>query len=190
MMCRFLALMLCAMSLAGPATPASATTVVHLSDQALVESAELILIGDALEVTTTRVDGDGVTLVTVEVAEVFKGETVGSVEVALPGGVDLSGPVPVAVTWPGAPSFARGERAVLFLESYGPVVGAFAISGWSQGKFTVSHDAAGVAEVYRDLSGVTLASPNSHGTAGPRAESLDAFKARIVELVADLEEGP
>lgn len=186
-------LTLCAVLITSLAIHAAATTTVRLTDLDLATGAELILIGDALEVTTTWVDRDLVTLVTVEVDEVVKGEVGDTVDVALPGGVDVTGPVPVAVTWPGAPTLAPGERAVLFLESYGPVGGTYAISGWSQGKFAVGKSADGEAVVFQDLSGITLSSPTQESASGPggsknpRTESLDAFVARIRALLADAE---
>jgi|GEM_PF-3105079 len=178
-MYRRLALILCTAVLAGLASLASATTTVHLTDRALVEGAELILLGDAMEVTTTWVDRDLVTLVTVEVEEVIKGEVGESVEVALPGGVDLTGPVPLAVTWPGAPTLVPGERAVLFLESYGPVAGAFAITGWSQGKFIVQQGTDGGTEVYR-----------SAAIGDEPGEGLVEFMAKVRSLLTVGEEAP
>lgn len=182
-MSRSLLAVLCTVLVFTLAVPAAATTARHLSDEALVAEADLIVVGDTLSVATTWVDRDLVTVATVRVQDSLKGGVGDTVQVVLPGGVDTSGPVPVAVTWPGAPTLIQGEQAVLFLNDYQPIDGSFAVSGWSQGKFTVVDGEQG-PRVQRDLSSLTLASGQSRARGQARTESKSEFVEKIRGMVA------
>ena len=92
-----------AVLLAGPAPPAHATTAARLSTEALARAADVIVIGRALDQSSRWVDRNLVTFVTVAVSEALKGEAGGRLTVALPGGVDASRRIPVAMIWPAAP---------------------------------------------------------------------------------------
>jgi hypothetical protein len=92
-----------AVLLAGLASPANATTAARLSTEALARAADVIVVGRVVDQSTRWVDRNLVTLVTVAVSEVLKGDAGGRLTVALPGGVDASRRIPVAMIWPAAP---------------------------------------------------------------------------------------
>lgn len=182
-MSRIRIMALCAVLLVGIAAPAAATTAVHMSDEDLVANADLILVGECLEVESTWVGRDLVTLATVQVSEALKGEMGETVTVVLPGGVDASGPVPVAVTWPGAPSLAPGEAAVLFLNAYSQVQDGYAVAGFSQGLFNVVEGPAQV-EASRNLSSMTLRVGGADRPGQVRSERLETFMTHVRSLLA------
>lgn len=166
------------------AAPVAATTAVEMSDESLVESADLIVVGTAQEVESTWLDRDLVTLATVEVAETLKGAADGPVTVVLPGGVDADAALPVAVTWPGAPTLAPGEEVLLFLTHYPAYPGGYAVAGFSQGKFAVFEGPGGEAHVTRDLSTLRLVAGQRVGPGSERTVRLDDFRARVRGLLA------
>lgn len=115
---------LAAVLLSALALPATATTALQMSEQNLVDDADLIVVGQCDEV-----DGDLVTVATLDVAELLKGTAGARVDVVLPGGIDAGAPVPVAVTWPGAPSISPGETVLIFLVDFPAVPGGYAVAG-------------------------------------------------------------
>lgn len=141
------------------ATDVSATTVRRLTDEALTEQAETIVIGRAVERQARWVDRDLVTFVTIQVTETLKGTVAPTVTVAVPGGIDARGKFKVAVTYPGAPTIGPDEEVVLFLVEGQEISGAYAVAGFSQGKYSVLEGPSGEKEVTRDLTGVTVADP-------------------------------
>jgi len=161
------------------ALPAAATTAVHMSDESLVDNADLIVVGTCQEVVSTWVDRDLVTLATVAVTENLKGDAGATVRVVLPGGYDASGPLPVAVTWPGAPSIAPGEEVLLFLVDYPAVPGGYAVAGFSQGKFSIFEGPAGEQRVSRDLRALTLVHGASRRRGDERSARLEAFLGKV-----------
>lgn len=183
-MSRLRYLALCAALLLLAATPAAATTAVQMSDEDLVSSADLILVGQCTAVQSTWVGRDLVTLATIEVGESLKGSAGETVTVVLPGGVDDSGPVPVAVTWPGAPSLAPGEEAFLFLNQFPSVEGGYAVSGFSQGMFAVIESPDGEPQVSRNLSAMSLRGAGGDRPGEVRAERLESFLAHVRSLLA------
>lgn len=183
-MSRLRSLALCAALLLLVAAPAAATTAVHMSDEDLVASADLILVGECTEIQSTWVDRDLVTLATVRVTESLKGSMGDTVTVVLPGGVDTSGPVPVAVTWPGAPNLAPGEEAFLFLNQYPSVPDGYAVAGFSQGMFAVVEGPAGEPRVSRNLSAMRLRGTGGDRPGDVRTERLDKFVNEVRSLLA------
>lgn len=167
----------CLLALAAVA-PAGATTAVRLSNEGLTGAAELILVGRALESRAVWVDRQLVTLVTVAVDETLKGVAGPTVTVALPGGIDAQRRVPVAVTWPGAPTLAAQEEVFLFLVSGDEVPGAHMVAGFSQGKFSIALE-NGVKSVSRDLSRVDLVGPRGTARGTRTSAPLARFKEEI-----------
>jgi len=157
--------------LAVAAFPAAATTAIHLSDEDLVQSADLIVVGRCAEVRSTWVGRDLVTLATVEVRDQLKGAARSTVTVVLPGGVDTHAAVPVAVTWPGAPSMAPGEEVFLFLNELPSVADGYAVAGFSQGKLSLVEGPDGELVVRRSLG-------------GDGNERLSSFLDRVRSLLA------
>ena len=129
------------------ASDLEATTLKRLTNQDLTEKAQLIMIGQAVATQSAWVDRRLVTLATVSVGEVLKGDRHATVTVVLPGGVDANRKFPLAMTVPGAPQIHAQEEVFLFLrhanhhatgdaESY-TIVGLF------QGKLSIVTDAGG-----------------------------------------------
>jgi hypothetical protein len=153
------------------ATTAQATTLVKMSTEQMTARATDIVVGTVTGARSVWVDRTLVTLAQVSVSESLKGGGRSELTVVLPGGVDATRAVPVAVTWPGAPVLSARENVVLFLEADAPVKDGHQIVGFSQGKYSV----------VRDAFGRTFASQ----TRAVSAEAVDlaSFKNRIRELV-------
>lgn len=111
---RALALVLLALPLALTARPAAATTYMMMSDQALVDQAAAVVDAEVVGVEPAPVlDGPPATDYLIEVSRVLKGDLPGStVVVRVPGGLSPTG---IGLKIWGAPRFAEGERAILFL---------------------------------------------------------------------------
>src|SRR5688572_18397948 len=140
------------------ASSALATTAIQLSDAALTQQSELIVVGRVENVRSAWIDRILVTLAEVQVEETLKGAVPsGKITVTLPGGMDLNRDVPIAMSYAGAPQLAPGERVFLFLVGEELVAGSYSVVGFSQGKFTIVEN-GGAQKVSRDLKGLTLRS--------------------------------
>ena len=84
-----------------------ATTVVALSNRALTVSASVIATGRCVDLHTAWEGRVLVTVATISVTDVLKGEPGRTMTIALPGGADANRKFPVAMTYAGA----RGETA-------------------------------------------------------------------------------
>jgi hypothetical protein len=127
-----------------------------MTGEQLIDASELIVVGECMEMRSQWYGRSLVTLVTVSVTEVLKGDADGEVTIALPGGLDLDGPVPIAVTFPGAPVWSPGDDLLLFLDAVEAPTGSpsskaapaasglgatmFGVVGFSQGAFPVVLD--------------------------------------------------
>ncbi len=111
-LCR-LALLLLVLPL-GLSRPAAATTYMMMSDRALADQASAIAEVKVVGVESSPlVDGPPATDYLVEVNRVLKGDLAGStIVVRVPGGIN---PLGVGLKIWGAPVFAEGENALLFL---------------------------------------------------------------------------
>ncbi|HEV2855365.1 MAG TPA: matrixin family metalloprotease [Thermoanaerobaculia bacterium] len=111
---RSLSLALLALPLALASRPAAATTYMAMSDKALADQAAVVVDVKVVGVESAPlVDGPPATDYLVEVNRVLKGDVPGStVVVRVPGGVSPAG---LGLKIWGAPQFADGERAILFL---------------------------------------------------------------------------
>jgi hypothetical protein len=150
------------LALALGAAPSRATVVAPLTDTELVDASSAVVTGRCVATESRWIGRDLVTVATVEVDDAWKsdGETAAvspsTLQVVLPGGIDADRPVPVAVTYPGAPSLVVGERAVLFLQpAVGlddlPLAAPLVITGFSQGKLSIhGGDAGGDGFVIRN----------------------------------------
>jgi hypothetical protein len=162
---------------------AEATTAIRLSNDDLTDQADLIVVGRAVDQETRWVGRNLVTLVTVAVTEAIKGEAVGSITVALPGGIDAKRKFPVAMTYAGAPRLSANEEVFLFLTAGDEVEGSYAVSGFSQGKFSIVEE-AGEKKVSRDLSELNLSDPRGL-TRGTRSLTpLSLFKDEVRRRLA------
>jgi hypothetical protein len=116
--------------------PAGAITVAPLSFDELVNESTAVIYGRVSDVQGQWSDDRrGIeSLVTVEVVGRFKGSPGETMTFTVPGG-QLGRYMNVI---PGAPSFARGDRAVLFLTSRGPRLPT--TTGFTQGIYRVTVD--------------------------------------------------
>lgn len=160
----------------------AATTALKLSDAELVAGADLIVAGEVLSTESTWLDGTLVTIATVQVSDALKGDAGSTVTLVLPGGVDLSRDIPVAMTYAGAPTVLPGEQVFLFVQEMPEAVGTYYVMGFSQGLFTISPAGNGVME--QNLSGLSLRTGESTVEGTVRSESVTDFKNRVRRLLA------
>ena len=163
--------------------PSGATTALHLSTEDMVDVAEVIVTGRAGTSETVWVDRTLVTVVTVEVDEVLKGDAGSTVQVILPGGVDANRPVPVGVTYAGAPTLARDESVVLFLTGQELLPQGYQIAGFSQGKLEIVESPEG-KRATRSLHELSLQRGNRVVQGDSTVVPLDRFLDRVRTLVA------
>lgn len=180
---RAAALSLLAAVLAVPAL--WATTAVERSETDLIQEASVIVTGRCTGLQSQWLDRALVTIATISVSEVLKGQAGSDVAVVLPGGIDSNRPVPVAMTFAGSPEIREGEEVLLFLTPEGRLADGLAVVGFSQGKYTVVQAAGGEKVATQDLSGLNL--QNGQGTVrrgGPKAIDLRQLRRTIRETPA------
>jgi len=174
-------------SLACAAAPAQAMVVAHRDFPELVARAEQIVIGTVSDIHEEQDDaGVPSTLVTFSDLTVLKGNVDATLTLHLYGGT--AGDVAVHIS--DMPSFAVGERAVLFVAGNGrslcPLVGVW------QGRFRVRRDASGGGDVIEDssgslvtgLTGRELRRRARHASAGPAPLTVDGFRQLIADELA------
>jgi hypothetical protein len=172
----------CLLAAALVAPSAWATTAVERTEGELIQEAQVIVTGRCIKLQPTWIERDLVTLATIEVSEVLKGNPGATIEVVLPGGIDTNRPVPVAMTFPAAPEIFMAENVLLFLIAEDRVVNGFAVAGFSQGKLTVVEDAQGKSIATQNLSSLNLQNKQGGITRGTtKAISLDALRHKIKE---------
>lgn len=137
-----------------PAGAAHATVVEPLSERQLAERADRIVVGRCIATESRWLDRVLVTAVTVEVTDTLKGDAAERVTLLLPGGIDFDRPVPVQMTFPGAPRVVPGEELFLFLSSAedldrGAFERPYRVTGYAQGKLEIARDAGGRPVVRR-----------------------------------------
>jgi hypothetical protein len=162
-----------------------ATTAIMLAEGEMIAEAEVVVTGRCSGVQSQWLDRDLVTLATIEVSEVLKGQAGSTLTVVLPGGVDVNRPVPVAMTFPAAPEIYLGEEVLLFLIGEDRVAQGFGIVGFSQGKFSLVEDAAGGKAATQDLSALSLVGRNGSTWRGSaKTINLEQLRQRIRQLSA------
>jgi len=162
-------------TLAAPDT----TLAVALSVQDMISQSDVIAIGNCVETKSVWVDRTLVTLATISVSESLKGSGTSTVTVELPGGVDANRKIPIAMTYPGAPSVTPGENVFLFLTATGEVGGSYNVTGFSQGKFSIVTDENGEQMVSRNLAEISLKSNNGVRRGGADLMPLANLKAQV-----------
>ena len=178
-LCRRASLVL---SLLGMAAAVEATTAVQLTDAAMVANADLIVTGECQGVQSDWIGSDLVTIARVAVGETLKGESAATVDVVLPGGIDLDRKFPIASTWPGAPTMQPGEEVFLFLAT-GDESGQAHVVGFSQGKFSIQSDPRGRKVVSRDLKAIGLLRDGAVTPGDQRSAPLVEFTSNIRALI-------
>jgi len=128
-----------------PAAGLTGFDATNLSNRDLTTQSDLVVIGQAVDTRVFWAGGRNLfTLVTIATAETLKGDASATVTVALPGGVDANRKIPIAMTYPGAPHIAPDEEVFLFLSrADDEVAGAYAVTGFAQGKFSIEPGGAG-----------------------------------------------
>ena len=168
------------------AFPAAATTYAEMTDQQMTLESDAIIVGNVTQSKSQWIGKQLVTVVDMRVSETLKGDSKTTIQVVLPGGVDLKRKIPVSMTYPGAPSLRQGESVVLFLKKTELRPGAMVISGFSQGKYNIVTDASGDTIVSRSAAAPS-ASKSRSLTAAPRTEkqrTLREFRAEIRDYLA------
>ena len=155
------------------------TLAVALSLGDMVNQSDVIAIGNCVETKSVWVDRTLVTLATISVSESLKGSGTSTVTVELPGGVDANRKIPIAMTYPGAPSVTPGENVFLFLTATGEVGGSYNVTGFSQGKFSIVTDEDGQQMVSRNLSEISLKSNNGVRRGGADLMPLANLKEQV-----------
>ena len=161
----------------------SATTVLKASVQQMTAASQTVIHAVVKSSRAQTVDNNPKhiqTIVALEVRELLRGTRgTRSLQLVLPGGRVGDW----AMHIPGMPSFKAGEEVVLFLEK---TATNWAISGLSQGKFTVLTDAQGQKTVTRKLDGLHMMVRNEKGALTeyhPRratpSQTLEGLKAEI-----------
>ncbi len=119
-----------ALALAG-AMPAGATTLLRMNAGNLMDSAELIFVGEVLDVSSVPVaDGSyAFTFVTFDVSETLKGEIDGTQLALRFDGGQVGDRV---IEYEGMPTFQPGQQVLLFVEGNGKV--GCPVLGWWQGR--------------------------------------------------------
>jgi len=144
------------------AAPAAATTVSLLSLDDMARQATHVVAGDVVGEEAAWTGNLLVTRVTLRVSECLKGACNDTeIRINVLGG-EADGLVMVVE---GAPTFAVGERVVLFLQP--AAGGVLRTVGMAQGKFTFAAARSDGEPLSRDLSGLTLhsgavAAPHRH----------------------------
>jgi hypothetical protein len=161
-----------------------ATTARRLSNEDLADAADIIVIGRCTDVRPVWEDARTlVTVATVAVSERLKGEVGDTITVALPGGIDANRPIPIAVTYAGAPQMRDGEDVFLFLSHDDAISSGYTVIGFSQGKFSIVDNGKGGKAVSRDLTQVTLVGGVGAVRGAVTLTSLSDFRQEILDYV-------
>src|SRR5262245_31128580 len=162
-----------------------ATQLVPLSEAELAERSSLIVIGQCTEVRSAWMGRRLMTLATIAVREVLKGEPHTQITVEIPGGIDAQRPIPIAAVVAGTPQLAPAEEAVLFLSARPDEPDRYTVTGWEQGKVLILKDAKGgqlVALARRPPTPATNSGPSAPWN--PRGPlPLAQFRAQILHHV-------
>ena len=160
-------------------TPVDTSMTNGLSIKDMTHRSDLIALGSCVDTRSVWVHRTLVTLATISVAETLKGAEAETVTVALPGGIDANRKFPVAMSYPGAPRIEPGEDVFLFLTAHGEAVGTYAVTGFSQGKFSIVKDEAGQQIVTRDLTRTMLKDNNGVRRGSADVTPLSSLKAQV-----------
>ena len=162
-----------------------ATTAVERTESNLIQEAAIIVTGRCTQLQSQWVDRDLVTLATISVSEVLKGQSGSQVTVVLPGGIDSKRKFPVAMSYPAAPEILQQENVLLFLMPETRVGNGYAVVGFSQGKFTLAENATGQKVATQDLRGLNLQNRAGAVSRGAiKTLSLDSLRQKIQDSLA------
>jgi len=151
--------------------------------QDMVAQSELIVTGRCLSTRSVWIDRSLVTIATISVGETIKGSEASTVDVVLPGGADSNRRIPVAMTYPGAPTIQPQEDVFLFLTQAGVIANSYAVMGFAQGKFSIVENNQGEKLVSRDLTKVRLQAGAGVVRGNFQTTYLSDFKAKVREYL-------
>ncbi|HVR10492.1 MAG TPA: hypothetical protein VMW75_20770 [Thermoanaerobaculia bacterium] len=160
---------------AGPGT----AMLPGMTDGELALAADVIVVGKCTKAESTWYQRTLITLDNIAVAEVLKGERRPELTVVLPGGVDLKGPVPIGMDFEGGPVIQPGEEVLLFLTRVAEIPNAYALTGLTQGKFSIHRAPGAEPLVTRDLDGILLVRGRSSLQGSRTAVPLARFKQQL-----------
>jgi hypothetical protein len=174
-------LLVCALAASG----LWATTAIEQSTDEMAREAEVIVTGRCVNLQSTWIDRELVTLATIQVSEVLKGQAGPQVTVVLPGGIDSNRPVPIAMSFPAAPELHLQENALLFLIPETQVEQGYGIVGWSQGKYSLAETPEGKMVASQNLTGLNL-QRSSGGIArgGAKAVPYEQLRQQVLNAIA------
>lgn len=159
----------------------AAGTAADLSVRDLALQSELIVTGQCLDTSSAWIE-DGrvlVTLATISVDEVIKGDNASTITVVLPGGADANRRIPVAMTYAGAPTIAPQEDVFLFLNAEEAVASGYSVMGFSQGKFSIVEDEDGQKHVSQDAAKVRVDRGTGVTRGNRKMTPLSEFKQKV-----------
>jgi len=165
-------------------TPGWATTAVERTDTDLIQEASIIVTGHCTHLQSQWLDRTLVTIATISVSEVLKGQAGSEVTVVLPGGVDVHRKFPIAMSFPAAPQIAQQENVLLFLTPEDRVPHGYAIVGFSQGKLTVASNPQGQPVASQNLSALNLQGRSGAITPGRSKTLLLSELRQKIQAVA------
>jgi hypothetical protein len=166
-------------------TPGWATTAVERTDTDLIQEAAIIVTGHCTHLESQWLDRTLVTIATISVTEVLKGQAGPVVTVVLPGGVDVHRRFPIAMSYPAAPEISQLENVLLFLTPEDRVPHGYAIVGFSQGKLTVANNGLGQPVASQNLSTLNLQSRTGAVCRGrSRTLLLSELRQKIQQTLA------
>jgi hypothetical protein len=160
----------------------SASVLIHLTFDEMTQQSSAILLGRCVEVRSVwSADRRQIYTENVfEVNEYYKGDLGRRVVISEPGGE--IGNMVYEVS--GVPRFEVGEQAVLFVWT-GPS-GRHQVIGFTQGKFAVERDSAGMLNLRQAVNGEPMLEPPSHPPhdAERLALPLSALRPRVEALLS------
>jgi hypothetical protein len=147
----------------------------------MAQQSELILTGRCVDTSSTWVENGRVlvTLATISVDEVIKGDQASTVTVVLPGGIDINRRIPVAMTYAGAPKIIPQEEVFLFLTGEEAISNGYSIMGFSAGKFSIIEEESGQRLVSRDLIKSRVKTSPGAVRGNRQFVSLSDFKEKV-----------
>jgi len=171
-------------------TPAWATTAVERTDTDLIQEAAIIVTGHCTRLQSQWLDRTLVTLATISVTEVLKGQAGTEVTVVLPGGIDVHRRFPIAMSYPAAPEIYQQENVLLFLTPEDRVPHGYAIVGFSQGKLTIADNGLGQQVASQNLSALNLLGRTGAVSRGrSRTLPLSELRQKIQQTLAGVSPG-
>jgi hypothetical protein len=160
---------------------ARATTLARMTLGQLASAAQAVAQVRCTGVASRREAGSIWTFTDFTVEETFKGAPSANITIRLPGGRDGH----IEETVEGAPRFAPGDEAIVFLERTG--MGDWSISAWAEGTFRIARESqSGPATVTQDSSGMPVfdAVTRTFRSDGIARMPLGEFRARLHGAIA------